>query len=31
VPQLTYGPVVVEAVRRAARVPLEVHLMIEGE
>jgi len=29
VPQLTYGPVVVEAVRRAARVPLEVHLMIE--
>jgi ribulose-phosphate 3-epimerase len=29
VPQLTYGMVVVEAVRRAARVPLEVHLMIE--
>ena len=29
VPQLTYGPVVVEAVRRAARVPIEVHLMIE--
>jgi ribulose-phosphate 3-epimerase len=29
VPQLTYGPVVVEAVRRAARVPLDVHLMIE--
>jgi ribulose-phosphate 3-epimerase len=29
VPQLTYGPVVVEAVRRAAKVPLEVHLMIE--
>jgi len=29
VPQLTYGLVVVEAVRRAARVPLEVHLMIE--
>lgn len=29
VPQLSYGPVVVEAVRRAARVPLEVHLMIE--
>jgi ribulose-phosphate 3-epimerase len=29
VPQLTYGPVVVEAVRRAAGVPLEVHLMIE--
>ena len=29
VPQLTYGPVVVKAVREAARVPLEVHLMIE--
>ncbi|MFM8291924.1 MAG: ribulose-phosphate 3-epimerase, partial [Planctomycetia bacterium] len=29
VPQLTYGPVVVEAVRRAARVPLEVHLVID--
>ena len=29
VPQLTYGQVVVEAVRRAANVPLEVHLMIE--
>jgi ribulose-phosphate 3-epimerase len=29
VPQLTYGQVVVEAVRRAAGVPLEVHLMIE--
>ena len=29
VPQLTYGPVVVEAVRRAARVPIEVHLMVE--
>ncbi len=29
VPQLTYGPVVVEAVRRAAKVPLEVHLMVE--
>ncbi len=29
VPQLTYGMVVVEAVRRAARVPIEVHLMIE--
>ena len=29
VPQLTYGMVVVEAVRRAARLPLEVHLMIE--
>jgi ribulose-phosphate 3-epimerase len=29
VPQLTYGLVVVEATRRAAKVPLEVHLMIE--
>jgi ribulose-phosphate 3-epimerase len=29
VPQLTYGPVVVKAVREAASVPLEVHLMIE--
>jgi len=29
VPQLTYGPVVVEAVRKAAGVPLDVHLMIE--
>jgi ribulose-phosphate 3-epimerase len=29
VPQLTYGPVVVKAVREAAGVPLEVHLMIE--
>jgi ribulose-phosphate 3-epimerase len=29
VPQLTYGPVVVEAIRKAAGVPLEVHLMIE--
>ncbi|RLS79075.1 MAG: ribulose-phosphate 3-epimerase [Planctomycetota bacterium] len=29
VPQLTYGAVVVEAVRRAARVPIEVHLMVE--
>jgi ribulose-phosphate 3-epimerase len=29
VPQLTYGPVVVEAVCRAARVPVEAHLMIE--
>lgn len=29
VPQLTYGDVVVEAVRRAARVPIEVHLMVE--
>jgi ribulose-phosphate 3-epimerase len=29
VPQLTYGMVVVEAVRRAATVPIEAHLMIE--
>ena len=29
VPQLTYGQVIVEAVRRSARVPIEVHLMIE--
>ena len=29
VPQLTYGPVVVEAICRAARVPVDVHLMIE--
>jgi ribulose-phosphate 3-epimerase len=29
VPQLTYGQVVVEAVRRAAKVPIEVHLMVE--
>ncbi|NBV44268.1 MAG: ribulose-phosphate 3-epimerase [Planctomycetia bacterium] len=29
VPQLTYGRVVVEAVRRATRLPLEVHLMVE--
>ena len=29
VPQLTYGQVVVEAVRKAARVPIEVHLMVE--
>lgn len=29
VPQLTYGPVVVEAVCRAARVPVDAHLMIE--
>ena len=29
VPQLTYGPVVVEAVRKAAHVPIEVHMMVE--
>ncbi|MEI6240728.1 MAG: ribulose-phosphate 3-epimerase [Planctomycetia bacterium] len=29
VPQLTYGMVVVEAVRRTSKVPLEIHLMIE--
>ena len=29
VPNLTIGPLVVEAVRRATRLPLDVHLMIE--
>ena len=29
VPQLTYGPLVVEAICRSARVPVEAHLMIE--
>lgn len=29
VPQLTYGLVVVEAVRRTTALPLEVHLMIQ--
>ena len=29
VPQLTYGGIIVEAVRKASTVPLEVHLMIE--
>jgi len=29
VPQLTYGLVIVEAVRRAATVPIEVHMMVE--
>ncbi len=29
VPNLTIGPVVVEAVRRATALPLDVHLMIE--
>ena len=29
VPQLTYGLVVVEAVRRSATVPIEVHMMVE--
>jgi len=29
VPQLTYGMVVVEAVRRATALPLEVHLMVQ--
>ena len=31
VPQLTYGKVVVEAVRRAATVPFEVHMMVENQ
>jgi ribulose-phosphate 3-epimerase len=30
VPNLTVGPVVVKAVRRATRLPLDVHLMIEN-
>jgi ribulose-phosphate 3-epimerase len=29
VPNLTFGPIVVEAVRRATKLPIEVHLMIE--
>jgi ribulose-phosphate 3-epimerase len=29
VPNMTIGPIVVEAVRRATRLPLDVHLMIE--
>jgi len=29
VPQLTYGQVVVEAVRRASGIPIETHLMVE--
>jgi ribulose-phosphate 3-epimerase len=29
VPNLTFGPMVVEAIRRATRLPLDVHLMIE--
>ena len=29
VPNLTIGPVVVEAVKRATKLPLDVHLMIE--
>lgn len=30
VPNITFGPVVVEALKRVARVPLEVHLMIDS-
>jgi ribulose-phosphate 3-epimerase len=30
VPNLTFGPMVVEAVRRSTRLPLDVHLMIEN-
>lgn len=30
VPNITVGPFIVEAVRRAARLPLDVHLMIEN-
>src|SRR3979411_2837297 len=29
VPNLTFGPLVVEAVRKATKLPIEVHLMIE--
>jgi len=29
VPNLTFGPLVVEAAKRAARIPLDVHLMID--
>ena len=29
VPNLTFGPLIVEAVRRATKLPIEVHLMIE--
>jgi ribulose-phosphate 3-epimerase len=29
VPNLTIGPVVIEAVKRATKLPLDVHLMIE--
>jgi ribulose-phosphate 3-epimerase len=29
VPNLTLGPMVVEGIRRATRLPLDVHLMIE--
>ena len=30
VPNLTFGPMVVEAVRRATKLPIEAHLMIEN-
>jgi len=30
VPNLTFGPLVVEAIRRSTRLPLDVHLMIEN-
>ncbi len=30
VPNITLGPVVVEAIRRATALPLDVHLMVEG-
>ncbi len=30
VPNLTFGPMIVEAVRRTTKLPLDVHLMIEN-
>lgn len=30
VPNLTYGPFIVEAIKRASNIPLDVHLMIEN-
>ena len=30
VPNLTFGPMIVEAIRRSTRLPLDVHLMIEN-
>lgn len=30
VPPITFGPLVVEAVRKATKLPLDIHLMVEG-